>query len=97
MAGLVVPIYNLAAFVSTPLPPSGSPPTSLTLFVPPETLLTFAADGSKSQTGGTYTLYVGGHLPDDEEGTQAGGSNVLQATISLPPAAAPLPYSQRRT
>ena len=91
-AGMLQPPATLPP---SQLPPTGAPPTRLALSVPPEALLTFAADGSRSRTGGVYQLAVSGHLPDDAEGTQ-GGSNVLLANVTLGPAPPPLPYALRR-
>ena len=78
--GLVTPIYSLVAFASTELQPGGAP-TLLSLSISREDLLTTAADGSRSLTGGEYLLQVSGHLPDDELG--AAQSNVLRQSISL--------------
>jgi beta-glucosidase len=83
VAGLATPLYSLVAFASTELQPGGAPAV-LSLSVSREDLLTTAADGSRSLTGGDYLLQVSGHLPDDELGAQQ--SNVLRQSISLAPA-----------
>lgn len=80
LPGLVTPIFSLVAFTVTPLIP-GQGATHLTLSVGRDDLLTTAADGSRTFTGGKYTFFIGGHLPDDEKGSKQ--SNVLVASISM--------------
>jgi beta-glucosidase len=80
--GLVVPIYSLAAFSSTELPSAGDP-THLHFAVPADAFLTTFANGTRALTGGSYTVAVSGHLPDDAKGI-AQGSNVLTAQVPLP-------------
>jgi beta-glucosidase-like glycosyl hydrolase len=82
-AGVVTPLYSLAAFASTEIPDPGAPPTALHFTIPADALLTTWVNGTRSLAGGAYTFAVSGHLPDDVNGT-ARMSNVVSTTVALP-------------
>jgi len=82
VANLVTPIYSLAAFTVTELPPPGSNPVQLHFTIPADMLLTTYVNGTRSLNPGTYTLSASGHLPDDVQGLVM--SNVVYNTVNLP-------------
>ena len=82
LPGVVTPIYSLAAFASTLLPPAGAPPTTLSFAIPADMMLTTLVNGTRTLAGGAYAIAVGGHLPDDAKG--AAYSNALTTTVVLP-------------
>ena len=75
------PLQNLIGFEKVAVAKG----TSRTVQVPVDTaqLETAMADGTRTLVPGAYTLSVGGHQPNDAEGTAAAGPT-LTATIHVP-------------
>jgi beta-glucosidase len=67
--------------VSAPLRiPEGSS-EQVKFLIRPDQLATTLVNGSSTITGGTYTIYVSGHMPADERG--GASSNVVNCTVIL--------------
>jgi hypothetical protein len=79
--GLVTPFYTLQAIAAPMLPPGGNATLSWTLLAP--AFLTTHVDGTRNVTGGSYTIAVSSHLPDDAAGLAV--SNVASGTVQLAP------------
>lgn len=78
---LVTPITKLCGFSLVELT-TGAPPSSVTILVLPTSLFTYAVDGSRSVTKGTYIFSISGHAPTDSLGTER-ASNVVTVNVTL--------------
>ena len=80
IAGLVTPVFALKSFQRVWLPASG-PPVVVNATVSSADLVTTHQDGSRSVTGGLYTVWVSGHLPTDPVSGQQ--SNTVSAQVEV--------------
>ena len=76
-----LPRYSLQWFHKVPDLVPGAAPTQLTFSLPIAAFETTTRGGGKLITGGEYTVWVSGHLPDDGAGAEA--SNVVSVVITL--------------
>lgn len=78
MPEVVTPRYSLCAFSTEALRTDGSP-TRVAFTLDASAFLTTLTNGTRLVTGGSYTLSVSGHLPDDP----AGPSNVVTTQVTV--------------
>jgi hypothetical protein len=69
------------ASFSAPLRTTAGTSAQLRFLLRPDQFATTLVNGSRSVTGGTYTIFASGHMPADERGMAA--SNVVNCTIAL--------------
>ena len=81
--GLLTAPYKLCAAVVRTLSQGAAPPTiHVTAAVPLTELYTYADDGTRNITKGTYTFWISGHAPFDALGI-ARASNVVNVSVAL--------------
>ena len=89
--GLATPALALRGFAVVSLT-EGELPTRVLLHLEyPHAFATTLLDGSSAVTGGQYTIFVGGHQPNDAEGAAA--SNTLSIVVDVPPSAPTAPFA----
>ena len=79
--GLVTPLQNLLGFTKIELGAG----VSQTVHVPLDAfqLETAKADGTRAIVPGVYTVWAGGHQPDDMEGAAGSSGEAVNTTLTM--------------
>ena len=79
--GLITPRHNLVGFQRVEIAAGATAMVSIEVVA--HSLQTAMADGSREVVPGSYTLSVGGHQPDDEEGNAGSSGPCVVAPVQL--------------